>query len=48
MRNYVVIWAALGCICVLLWWALLIWVGWIAFLIIPAVGFIINYLNKEK
>jgi hypothetical protein len=48
MRNYLVVWAALAAVCVLLWWALLVWIGWIALLIIPAVGVIVHYLTREK
>lgn len=48
MRNYAFIWIVLAAICCVIWWIVLVWIGWMALLIIPAVGVIVHYLTREK
>ena len=48
MKHYVIIWMALAVACALIWWGMLVWIGWPVFVIIPAIGFIVHYFaNKE-
>jgi len=48
MKYLATIWIALTIACILIWWAVLLWIGWWAFLILPAVAFGIHYLSKRK